>query len=140
MYKIKYKSLLNYQSQYQYRIINVHDLCKPLGKRYRATVALKKDYPQTDIKNIITEVTEQIRSLEMYSNQFLADRFKDTPASVVWLYVNTIKEIDKHGCSDSWLCRSTYYNEENDIDGHKPIKPYIGKYDEIVDNLYIQWS
>jgi hypothetical protein len=122
--------------KYKYEIKEIGDYCRPRCKRYKATVVLLRDYSKDQIKEIIKEVTEKIKKMNYYESEKTKNWWKETPAHVVWLYIDTKANFTVNKMKTNWLCRTSWIDMEA-IDIVRPEK--LGGND-FVDDIEIFWN
>jgi hypothetical protein len=123
--------------KYKYEIKEIGDYCRPLCKRYKATVVLLRDYSKDQIKEIIKEVTEKVKNLNYYESEKTKSWWKDTPkAHVVWLYIDTKPNFTVGKMKTNWLCRTSWIDTEaKDI-----VRPEKLGGNDSVDDIEIFWN
>lgn len=91
-----------------YTILSLEDVSHGTAKRYSANLLLNGRITKSDVKQIIKEVTDNLRGEEYYRNDLVKARWAGTPAHVVWLFVYaSIDDVD----NANWICRTQWISE-----------------------------
>jgi len=83
----------------------LRDVSHGAAKRYAATILLDRHYPKEVIRGIIEEATEKIKNEKYYRNEQLEQRWGETAAHAVALFLACdLEDI----ASANWLCRTQW--------------------------------
>lgn len=71
----------------RYTVVKQRDVSHFGAKRYSAFILLDTHYPKDLIRTIIQEATEKLKYSNYYCNDRVKERWGQTPAHVVWLFI-----------------------------------------------------
>lgn len=143
--KVKYKNLLNYKTDYNYKICAIKDVSRPSAVRYIVQVGLKQFYEKSELKQIIKEITEQIKLIKKkyeYEKDMLdnegGEMYERTP-DVIWLYLNPLELIEKNMLT-TWVARTLWTTKESSFKEREIMKPRQLGGGDVIDDIEIFWS
>ncbi len=113
-----------------YKIEDLQDLSHIGAKRYSATVVLVNKFSKERIKEIINEVTKELRSSNYYRTKIVKKFWKKRKAQVVWLTV-----IIQHQEPASRLCETLWIDPKLS----KDMRPLSLKGNDKVGEIEILW-
>jgi len=111
----------------------LRDVSHGAAKRYAATILLDRHYPKEVIRGIIEEATEKIKNEKYYRNEQLEQRWGETAAHAVALFLACdLEDI----ASANWLCRTQW------IDPSLPqaIRPRALGGNEELGEIEVSWN
>lgn len=121
-----------------YAIMELEPAHVGLAKRQSAFILIKKGLPKSEVKAIIQAATEEVKNLEIYSNERQEARYKGRLAGVVWLYVFNERRHRRHLIAldhlDYFVCRTQWVRRQSGV----PFPPMDE--DEWVGNIAIKWN
>jgi hypothetical protein len=92
----------------KYTFLSFEDVSHGLAKRYSANLLVNGLISKSNVKQIVKEVTANLKGREYYRNELVKARWAGTPAHVVWLFVYaSIDDID----NANWICRTQWISE-----------------------------
>ncbi len=117
----------------KYTILSLQDASHGTAKRYSANILVSESSTATEIYQIIREVTDDLKHREYYRNDLVRQRWKGTPAQVVFLFIYRMLDDFR---TTSWICRSLW------IDKNLPSQfaPFRHGGEDIGDNIIVDWS
>lgn len=116
-----------------YYIIKEEDLSHAMAKRYSATILLNKDMSKNDIRNVIIDVTNQMKKNNYARNHYVKESFDGKTADVVWL--NFARDLSDSNNSN-WICLTQWINPSL-ADSARPMK-LSG--DDSINGIEISWN
>lgn len=117
----------------KYTVLSFEDVSHGAAKRYSANLLVNEPISKTNVKQIVKEVTGNLRGREYYRNELVKARWAGTPAHVVWLFVYaSLDDVD----NANWICRTQWISETLGPE-FAPLK-LIGN--DVVDQIVIDWN
>jgi hypothetical protein len=114
-------------------IVRIKDNSHFRAKRYSAIVRLDKHYPKDVIRSIVEEVTEEIKHRRYNRDERLRERWGETPAHVVWLFLAyDLEDI----ANSNWVCRTSWIDPELP----ESVRPLGVSGQERVGDIEIRWE
>ena len=117
----------------KYTILSFQDVSHGVAKRYSADLLVNGRITKSDVKEIVKEVTDNLRGREYYRNELVKAQWAGTPAHVVWLFVYASPDDVPNA---NWICRTQWLSETLAPD-FAPLR-LCG--DEVVDQIMIDWN
>jgi hypothetical protein len=93
----------------RYEIVRLQDISTGLAKRYKAFILLNEFYSRQAIREIIDEVTDQIKQETYQRNPQAKEKWQDSSAHVVVLYLGCNPDDIR---TANWLCRTQWVDPE----------------------------
>lgn len=115
-----------------YTILSLRDTSHNGAKRYSANIFVESS-TRSDILEVVKKATEYIRQRMYYRSEITKQRWGDTPAHVVFLFVYT--SIDDLRMTN-WICRSLWIDEELP----EQFAPHRFKGDLLGGEIIVEWS
>lgn len=106
-----YVSIDSYKEFDDYIIYEVEPSHHISAKRYAVKVILKNSYTLEEIATISEEIVQEVKNIEVYSNQISESRFLGKPANIVWVYFCRSESDIKHG---NYICHTTWIDDSQD--------------------------
>jgi len=117
----------------KYTILSFQDVSHGVAKRYSADLLVNGRITKSDVKQIVKEVTDNLRGREYYRNELVKARWAGTPAHVVWLFVYASQD---DVANTNWICRTQWLSET--------LAPEFGPLkltgNDMVDQIVIDWN
>ena len=121
------------EEKVRYEILNQKDVSHVGAKRYSAIVLLSQLYTAAVIRDVVKGVTEELRSSNYYRNKMVQERWGETPAHVVWLYIAfDFRDIQ----NANWICRTCWIDEGLS----DTMRPSGLKGNDKIDDIEIHWN
>ncbi|NER99844.1 MAG: DUF4365 domain-containing protein [Symploca sp. SIO1B1] len=114
-------------------LLSLKDVSHGGAKRYSAELIIHGNRSQAEIIRVVKKVTRDLTNREYYQNALTKQRWANTPATVVWLFVYLALEDVKN---KNWICRSCWIDKNLD----KQFIPGGISGINIGDGIYIDWS
>lgn len=121
------------REKYRYEVLSLRDVSHGGAKRYSAIVLLDPHYGREIVREIITEVTEDIKNANYHRNEMVESHWSKRPAHVVWLFVAGVAEDVRH---TNWLARSQWISPEL----NEQWRPIRLESDEEISGISIKWN
>jgi len=122
-----------YIEDLNYTILKQSDMSHAGAKRYSAQVKVDSNYSREDIKKIIKKVTEYLRKSNYYRNDISKERWQNTEANVVYLFIAfDLEDIQTF----NWVCRTSWISKYPD----KNMKSMEMKGNDCIDDIVIDWN
>lgn len=117
----------------RYTIVQQMDNSTGIAKKYSAIIRMDRHYSREVIRKIIQEATLKLKESTYYKNERIKERWGNTPAHVVWLYIAHDHEDIQ---TTNWVCRSSW------IDPDVPASniPFDLGGEEFVEGIEIKWN
>ncbi|MGD1821874.1 MAG: DUF4365 domain-containing protein [Pleomorphochaeta sp.] len=116
-----------------YDELSIGDISHNLAKRYSANIILNKDLSKSEIHQLILLITDSYKKRKYYRSNLVKDRWSDSEASVVSLFIYKSVLDSKHSL---WLCRSQWISEKLNQDS----APTKIKGDHLSNDLIVDWN
>jgi len=117
----------------KYTFLSFEDVSHGLAKRYSANLLVNGLISKSNVKQIVKEVTANLKGREYYRNELVKARWAGTPAHVVWLFVYaSIDDID----NANWICRTQWISEAL----APKFAPLKLSGNDTVDQIVIDWN
>jgi len=117
----------------KYTVLSFEDVSHGVAKRYSANLLVYEPISKTNVKQIVKEVTANLRGREYYRNELVKARWAGTPAHVVWLFVYaSIDDVD----NANWICRTQWISETL----APKFAPLKLSGNDAVDKIVIDWN
>jgi hypothetical protein len=113
--------------------LSLKDVSHVGAKRYSADLLIHGRLSKAEIISVVKKVTRDLITREYYQNDLIKQRWANTPAKVVWLFVYLALEDGKN---TNWICRSCWIDEN--LEPH--FKPVGLDGINIGDGIVIDWS
>ncbi|PWW06105.1 hypothetical protein DFQ01_1034 [Paenibacillus cellulosilyticus] len=117
----------------RYTIVQHMDVSTGMAKRYSAIIRMDRHYSREVIRNIIQKATLEVKESTYYKNERTKERWGNTPAHVVWLYIAHDHEDIQ---TTNWVCRSSWIYPDLPAT-YRPVS--LGG-DEVVEGIEIKWN
>jgi len=116
-----------------YNVLKEEDVSHGGAKRYSAVLLTNPHYSQDIIRRIIREKTEEMRHRKYYRSPRAEERWGETPAHVVWLYIaSSLEDVQDF----NWRCISCWVDPELP----ENFRPCSLGGQEILDGIEISWN
>ena len=117
----------------RYEVVTLKDLSHGGAKRYRAFVVLDQHYTKDTIRDIIKEVTANLKGTNYYRDERTEAHWGDTEAHVVWLFIAFDLQDTRIA---NWVCRTSW------IDRSLPenMQPGPLNGDDLVGEIDVSWN
>lgn len=103
------------------------------AKRYSAKIIVDKHYTRDVIKNIINNTTRDLRQSNYYRNKLAKERWGETSAHVIWLFIaHDIEDIR----NSNWVCRTIWIDPNLNVKD----RPAELEGNDNIDNIVIDWN
>jgi hypothetical protein len=116
-----------------FSLLSLKDVSHVGAKRYSADLLIHGRLSKAEIISVVKKVTRDLITREYYQNDLIKQRWANTPAKVVWLFVYLALEDGKN---TNWICRSCWIDEN--LEPH--FKPVGLDGINIGDGIVIDWS
>jgi len=116
-----------------FSILSLKDVSHPRAKRYSADLLIHNRVSQAEIISVVKQVTRDLINREYYQNDLIKQRWANTPANVVWLFVYLALEDFKN---KNWFCRSCWIEKNLEPES----RPLGIDGSNIGENIVIDWS
>jgi len=117
----------------KYTVLSFEDVSHGLAKRYSANLLVNGPISKSNVKQIVKEVTANLRGREYYRDELVKARWAGTSAHVVWLFVYaTIDDIN----NANWICRTQWISETLT----PKFAPLKLSGNDAVDQIVIDWN
>ncbi|MFP4124940.1 MAG: DUF4365 domain-containing protein [Coleofasciculus sp.] len=116
-----------------FSILSLKDVSHPRAKRYSADLLIHNRVSQAEIISIVKKVTRDLINREYYQNDLIKQRWENTSANVVLLFVYLALEDFKN---KNWFCRSCWIDENLEPKS----RPVEINGSNIGENIVIDWS
>ncbi|WP_062353393.1 toll/interleukin-1 receptor domain-containing protein [Bacillus kwashiorkori] len=118
---------------FDYVLHKLDDVSNANAKRYSAVITLSKQYERDELKELIVQVTNDLKIRKYYRNDKVKSRHLDRKADVVWLYIaNDTFDVQVA----NWICRTSWISEKL-LSDYKPL-PLKGN--DKVKDIVIDWN
>ena len=117
----------------KYTVLSFEDVSHGVAKRYSANLLVNEPISKSNVKQIVKEVTANLRGREYYRDELVKARWAGTPAHVVWLFVYAL--IDDVG-NANWICRTQWISEAL----APKFAPLKLSGNDAVDQIVIDWN
>ena len=117
----------------KYTILSFQDVSHGVTKRYSANLLVNGRIIKSGVKQIVKEVTDNLRGREYYRNQLVKARWAGTPAHVVWLFVYASQN---DVINANWICRTQWLSETLAPE----FAPLKLSGNDVVDQIVIEWN
>jgi len=117
----------------KYTFLSFEDVSHGLAKRYSANLLVNGLISKPKVKQIVKEVTANLRGREYYRDEHVKVRWAGTPAHVVWLFVYA--SIDD-SVNANWICRTQCISETL----APKFAPLKLSGNEAIDQIVIDWN
>ena len=94
-----------------YIIRSVEPTHSGIAKRYSVRVILKQPMSFSEIAVLNHEIVQEVRSLNIYSNEMQEKRWKNTPANIIFCYFG-LDETDI--LNNNYICHTTWADDTQD--------------------------
>lgn len=106
-----YESIDSYKEYDNFIIYEIEPSHHISAKRYAVKVILKNPCILEEIAIISQEIVQEVKNIEVYSNQISENRFKGKLANIVWVYFCRSHTDIKHG---NYICHTTWVDDSQD--------------------------
>ncbi len=117
----------------RYTITKLDDVSHGGAKRYSAVVVLDRHYPRDVVKQIVQDVTEQLKHSRYYRNEQTKARWGSTSAHAVWLFVGSDVGDTQNA---NWVCRSCWI----DPSMPKDMRPLGLDGNDRIGEIHLDWN
>jgi hypothetical protein len=93
----------------EYTVLSLQDVSHDLAKRYAAHILLNRDFTKDDIIPVIKDVTNSLKNREYYRNQQHEERWRNTEAHVIWIYLYLSPDCHNR---DNWICMTQWISKK----------------------------
>jgi hypothetical protein len=93
----------------EYTEVSLQDVSHPQAKRYSAKILLNREFTKDDIIQVIKDVTNKFKNREYYINKQREERWRNTEAHVIWIYLYLSPE-DWHRAN--WICMTQWISKK----------------------------
>jgi len=93
----------------EYTELSLEDMSHGQAKRYAAKILLNREFTKDDIIQAIKDVTNRLKNREYYTNKQLEERWRNTEAHVIWIYLYLSPE-DCHRAN--WICMTQWISKK----------------------------
>ncbi len=93
----------------EYTELSLQDVSHDLAKRYAAHILLNREFTKDDIIQVIKDVTNRLKNREYYRNKQREERWRNTEAHVIWIYLYLSPE-DCHRAN--WICMTQWISKK----------------------------
>lgn len=114
-----------------FSLISLKDVSHSGAKRYSAKLLIHGKVSETEILGIVKKVTKDLMTGEYYANDLLKEKWANTPAKVVCLFLYLTLQNLKN---DNWICRTCWIDKKLE----QKFRPFNGI--EIGDGIIVDWS
>lgn len=114
-------------------ILSLRDVSHGNAKRYSANILVPESSTNTEIYQVIREVSDSLKHREYYRSDLVKRRWKGKSAQVIFLFIyRTLDDVR----ITNWICRSLW------IDENLPpqFAPFQHDGEDIGDNIVVDWS
>lgn len=121
------------REMFKYSVLKEGDASYGAAKRYSAILLINPHYSHDIIRSIIREKTEEMKHREYYRNKHVEERWGETQAHVVWLYIaSNLEDVQNF----NWRCRSCWV----DPDLPENLRPHPLNGQENLDEIEVSWN
>ena len=117
----------------RYSILSLRDSSHGTAKRYIADILLNGLTVKHDIIQIIKDITLELRQRKYHRNDVLKQRWQESPAHVVWLFLYPTLDDASH---TNWICRTQWISPQL----RPEFAPLSLQGQDIGDHLIVDWS
>ena len=93
----------------EYTELSLVDQSHGQAKRYAAKILLNREFTKDDIIQLIKDVTNRLKNREYYRNKQREERWRNTEAHVIWIYLYLSPE-DCHRAN--WICMTQWISKK----------------------------
>lgn len=94
-----------------YTISSIEENSHNAAKRYSLRVVLNKEHTQAELIDVVKNCTLEAINCKYHRSEITRNRWSDTPAHVVWLFVFPTSEDEKN---NNYICRSEWFSDNLD--------------------------
>ncbi|MEG4288269.1 DUF4365 domain-containing protein [Microcoleus sp. C2C3] len=93
----------------EYTELSLQDKSHGQAKRYAAHILLNREFTKDDIIQVIKDLTNKLKNREYYINKQREERWRNTEAHVIWIYLYLSPE-DCHRAN--WICMTQWISKK----------------------------
>ncbi|MEG4628553.1 DUF4365 domain-containing protein [Microcoleus sp. AR_TQ3_B6] len=93
----------------EYTELSLQDKSHGQAKRYAAHILLNREFTKDDIIQVIKDLTNKLKNREYYINKQREERWRNTQAHVIWIYLYLSPE-DCHRAN--WICMTQWISKK----------------------------
>jgi len=117
----------------RYEVVELQDVSHGGARRLSAKLLVNRHYGRDVLREIIRDATSAVRESTYYRNDRVAERWRNRPAHVVWLYLATDLQ-DLRTCN--WVARTERIDQGLD----PRMRPLPMKAAENIDDIAVVWN
>ncbi|MDZ7840822.1 MAG: hypothetical protein U5R46_08380 [Gammaproteobacteria bacterium] len=121
------------RQDYRYEVLKLQDVSHATAKRYSAVVLVDEHYSREVLREIVKEVTAELKNANYHRNEMVERRWSGTSAHVVWLFLAGAAEDVSN---TNWLVRTQWIDAQLD----RQWRPMEMKGDEKIDSISLKWN
>ena len=116
-----------------YEIPQLRDVSHGGARRLTATVFVDPHYDREVLREIIREATDQVRHSSYHRSELVRNRWRDSHAHVVWLYLAAgLQDL----CNANWLAQTQWIDPGLD----RKMRPIELSASEHLDSIAVAWN